>query len=59
MLSQKETELISEFLVRLEEIGLKKIELDVNEKRFDSNLGARLLVTIQLARKISVDQNSI
>jgi hypothetical protein len=59
MLDQKETELISGFLVRLEEIGLKKIELDINEKRFDNDFGPRLLVTIRLARKINVDQNSI
>jgi hypothetical protein len=58
MLSQKETELISEFLAQLEEAGLKKIEVDVNESRFDSELGPRLLVTIRLARKLDGDQKS-
>jgi hypothetical protein len=61
MITQKETELINEFLARFEEAGLKKIEVDVNENRFDPGLGPRVLVTIRLARKISTtgDQNSI
>jgi hypothetical protein len=53
MLGQKETELISEFLVRLEEIGLKKIELNVNENRFNPDFGPSVLVTLRLARKMN------
>ena len=59
MLTRKETELINEFLIQLGEIGLKKIEVDVNDRQFDREFGPLLLVTIRLARKTDDGQNSI
>jgi hypothetical protein len=51
-MDEKDMKALEEMKATLKGLGFSVIELDVNQRRFDRDMGPRVLITLQAVRKL-------